>query len=593
MPGIVGIVGKLRKEDGVRQVRQMLDTLSYEPFYLHGTYADECLGLYIGWTAHPDSFGEHMPVRSSDGKVALFLTGEVFNESRSDASSLLDLYIADTDRFFAQLNGTFSGLIADANAGTVKLFNDRLGYEKIYYCQENEPQAFYFASEAKALLQVLPRTREFDRAGLAEFLRFGCTFEERTLYKGLSRLPPASVWELSSSDSTPRKRSYFSPSDWETDPSLDPATVQKNFLEIFCRILPPYARARRGVALSLTGGWDTRMILAAQRFEPRTLPCYTFAASSEDTVDVTQARKVAAAVDQEYFVLRLQQDFLENFADHAEKTMYVSDGYAGICLTHEIYLNRLARDVSHVRLTGNFASEILRGVSTLKEVPLQQAWYEGALARELQQSREVFRDTIDKSHSARFAVFREIPWKLATSLHLANSQLQVRTPFLDNELLQLACIRPADISRSFVPASLVECLRPALLDIPTDRGESGASSGLAEALRKVWFKGTFKLDYWATEGTPDFLTYPVDYWRVNRFLPVRHKFLNYRQWLRGPLKDYTQDLLTGSDGFAGNLVGPATVRRLLKEHASGARNTLSDITALMNLELINKRLFRQ
>jgi asparagine synthase (glutamine-hydrolysing) len=351
--------------------------------------------------------------------------------------------------------------------------------------------------------------------------------------------------------------------------------------------------ASKGVALSLTGGWDTRMILAARRFEPKALPCYTFAGLSGDTVDVSQARKVAAAVDQDYFVLRLERDFLDNFAEHAEKTMYVSDGYAGICLTHEIYLNRLARDVSHVRLTGNFASEILRGVSTFKEVPLQDAWYQGELAQELRQSKEEYRDAIDKSHSARFAVFREIPWKLATSLHLANSQLQVRTPFLDNELLRLACIRPADISGSFVPASLVKCLRPALLDIPTDRGESGVTSGLAEALRKVWFKGTFKLDYWATEGTPDFLTYPVDYWRVNRFLPVRHKFLNYRQWLHGPLKDYTQDLLTGSNGFAGNLVGPATVRRILKEHASGTRNTLSDITALMNLELINKRLFRQ
>ena len=593
MPGIVGIVGKLRREHAVRQVQQMLDAVTHEPFYLSGIHADEDLGFYIGWTAHPDSSGEQMPLRSADGKVALFLSGEVLNPSPPELAHLLESRLDDSDHFYKQLNGTFSGVIADTNSGTVKLFNDRLGYEKIFYSREDSAPVFYFASEAKALLKVLPQTREFDRSGLAEFLGFGCTFHERTLYKGLSRLPPASVWEFCPSDSTPRKRTYFSPADWEIDPALEPQTVQKAFLEIFCRVLPPYATAQGGVALSLTGGWDTRMILAGQHFDPGTLPCYTFAGLSGDTVDVLQARKVAAMVRQEYFVLRLQRDFLDNFAAHAEKTMYVSDGYAGIGLTHEIYLNRLARDLSHVRLTGNFASEILRGVSTFKEVPLQDAWYEGDLAEELRHSKEEFRDLTSKRHSARFAAFREIPWKLATSLHLANSQVRLRNPFLDNELLRLACMRPADISASFIPAALVKCLRPALLDIPTDRGESGTTSGLAEALRKVWFKGTFKLDYWATEGTPDFLTYPVDYWRVNRFLPVRHKFLNYRQWLRGPLKQYSEDLLTGSNGFAGNLVGLATVRRILKEHASGARNTLPDITALMNLELINKRLFRQ
>jgi hypothetical protein len=167
----------------------------------------------------------------------------------------------------------------------------------------------------------------------------------------------------------------------------------------------------------------------------------------------------------------------------------------------------------------------------------------------------------------------------------------MRTPFLDNELLRLACTSPSHISGSFRPDALVKCLRPALLEIPTDRGKSGANSRLTEALRRVWYEGTFKLDYWATEGTPDPLTFPVDRWRVNRFLPGRHKYLDYRQWLRGPLRGYLEDMLSGSNTFVAGLVGRGVVTRILNDHSTGARNTLSDLSALMNLELINKCLF--
>jgi asparagine synthase (glutamine-hydrolysing) len=599
MPGIVGLIGKVRREDGVQKVQRMLDALTYESFYLTGTYADERLELYIGWTAHPNSYCERLPARSQDGKVALFFTGEIFNTtsarrdawSASEASDLIEPYLSLGDRFYEQLNGMFAGLVADSDSSRVKLFNDRLGYEKIYFSHDDDTGTFYFASEAKALLRVLPRTREFDRQGLAEFLRFGCTFNERTLYKGVSRLPPASVWEFSPGDSAAKKSTYFSPIEWQINPSLTTQSIQKNFLDIFCRVLPAYSGAPGGAALSLTGGWDTRMILAAQNFEPRALPCYTFAGFSGDTVDVRQARKVANSVDQDYSVVRFLSDFLERFPEHAEKTAYVSDGYGGICLTHEIYLNRIARDISHVRLTGNFGSEIFRGVSTFKELPLRSEWYRGELSHELRQVTEGWRDPVVDQSSARFAVFREIPWKLATSLRLANSQLQIRTPYLDNELLRLACMSPSNISGLFRPAALVESLRPALLEIPTDRGESGANFRLTQGLRRIWYNGTFKLDYWATEGTPDPLAYAVDRWHANRFLPVRHKYLDYRQWLRGPLKSYAEDLLDDSNAFVAGLVGREVVRRILNDHLSGAGNTLPDLSALMNIELIYKCLF--
>src|SRR5262249_22304843 len=143
MPGIVGLIGNIGKQEGLRRVETMLSALMYEPFYSTGLYSNEQLGLYAGWAVHPKSFCDCMPVKSSDGRTVLLLDGEVFNASqgfgagqRFDATYLARLYDQLGDAFFAELNGTFSGIVLDSAAQTVKLFNDRLGFQKLYYLED-------------------------------------------------------------------------------------------------------------------------------------------------------------------------------------------------------------------------------------------------------------------------------------------------------------------------------------------------------------------------------------------------------------------------------------------------------------------------
>lgn len=601
MPGLVGLIGDLPRDEALLKLEQMLDALDYESFYSRGVYFNEELGLYAGWVVHPKSFCEGLPAQTQDGHLSLLMSGEVFNApDRTDRAtegswniSRLP-YLCETlgDRFIPSLNGTFSGVIADSRAGTLSLFNDRMGYDKVYYCEDSGGRGFCFSSEAKALLRVVPQSRQFDRQGLAQFLQYGCTFGDRTLYTGISLLPPASVWKFSPKRSTPHRATYFQPQDWQIDSSIDLRAYQQRFADTFCNVLPGYFGGELRPSLSLTGGWDTRMILAGHQLEPKTLPCYTFAGPSGDTVDVQQARKVAEAVHQDYSVLRLQEDFFDNFADHAQKTVYVSDGYGGIGLSHEIYLNRLARGVAGLRLTGNFGSEVLRGVSTFKEIGLDPEWYQGNLGLELRNTRQECNSTRREDNAAQFAVFREIPQKLATIARLANSQLPVRTPYLDIEILRLACVCPPGISGTSLPPSFVGQVRPDLLGIPTDQGESVRSHSVTALLRRLWFKGTFKLDYWAREGGAGYLSRAVDDWGFDRLLPKRHRYLEYRRWLRGSLKGYAEDLLAGSNTVAAGLIGRKAVARMLKDHVTGTRNALPDITAVMNLELIDKCLLR-
>jgi hypothetical protein len=103
----------------------------------------------------------------------------------------------------------------------------------------------------------------------------------------------------------------------------------------------------------------------------------------------------------------------------------------------------------------------------------------------------------------------------------------------------------------------------------------------------------FKLDYLLTEGTPDFVSILSDAVSADYLLPVRHKFLEYRRWFRGPLRGYVEDTLRGNHTFVSGLFGKKVVERTLADNASGLRNELVDINMLLTLELTNKCLLRQ
>src|SRR5215472_13711273 len=63
------------------QLRNMQEALHHESFYSTGTWIDEDLGVYVGWTALKNSFSDGMPIRNENGEVTLLFSGEEFPEA--------------------------------------------------------------------------------------------------------------------------------------------------------------------------------------------------------------------------------------------------------------------------------------------------------------------------------------------------------------------------------------------------------------------------------------------------------------------------------------------------------------------------------
>ena len=379
MPGIAGMISQRPAEECQRLVRAMVGSMRHEPLYLSEFYSVSDLGVYAGWTAHKGSFAASQPFLNEQRDIALIIAGECFADfdTRTNLGKkghrieenndwIVHLYEEEGEQFFEKLNGLFSGVLIDKRLEKAFLFNDRFGVERIYWHENNS--SVYLASEAKALLRILPELREFDKIGVAQFLTFGCTLESRTLFRNVNVLPGASLWTFGRGGC--QRAKYFSPQAWEAQPALSPVRYAAEFQERFKAVLPRYFESESRMGISLTGGLDTRMIMACRPHCTTEPVCYTFEGPTGETIDTQLAARVAKACGCDHYILRLGTDFFSDFGSNVDRTVYTTDGCLGATGAHEIYLNALARRFAATRLTGNYGSEILRGVSTFKPIGL-------------------------------------------------------------------------------------------------------------------------------------------------------------------------------------------------------------------------------
>ena len=222
-------------------------------------------------------------------------------------------------KFFAKLNGWFAGVVIDLRRNIVILFNDRFGLHRVYYSETDA--GFYFASEAKALIKVLPQHRRLNEESLAEFFSCGCPLRGKTLFAGLSVLPAGATWTFSPGQK-PVRGKYFDSSEWKNQGRLGLEEFYERLRETFARVVPRYLRGREKVGVSLTGGVDSRMFMAWCSAAPASLPCYTFGGMFRDSIDVKLARNIAAICRQPHEVLTVGDDFLSQFPKLLDETVY-------------------------------------------------------------------------------------------------------------------------------------------------------------------------------------------------------------------------------------------------------------------------------
>lgn len=602
MPGLVGLISKLPAQQARAILKQMLAALLHEQFYIAGTWDDESQGIYVGWVAKKGSFAERMPLYNENGELVLLFSGEEFPDPETvnrlrrnghhvefQGPSYLVHLAEDDPAFVAKLNGRFHGLLIDRSHRSALLFNDRYGLQRLYYNQANE--GFYFAAEAKAILAAKPDLRNIDSASMGEWISCGCVVNNRTLFKEVHVLPPASAWRFDHGH-LKRKDSYFHSREWEDLPVLDEESFYRELRDVFTRVLPRYFAGDEPIGMSITGGLDTRMVMAWHHVAPGSLSCYTFAGPYRDCHDARIGLQVAGAAGQPHKTIRLADDFLANAPKYLERAVYLSEGCTSVINARNVFVNQRAREIAPVRMTGNYGGEILRRIRMFKPVDPAPGLFQPELMAHVRQSRQTYTELL-KCHPLTFTAFRQTPWYHYGLLSLEETQITTRTPFLDNELVRTAYRAPESACREDVCLRLIAEGDPNLARIPTDRGKAFGAKGILTELSHQLHEFTFKAEYAYDYGMPqwmariDHLLSPL---HLERLFLGRHKYAHYRVWYRDVLADYLREVLLDSRSLSRPYLCKTTVENMINRHIRGDRNYTLEIHCLLTLEILQRQL---
>jgi asparagine synthase (glutamine-hydrolysing) len=603
MPGIVGVITKRPCAEAEAELAGMLRAIQHEAFYNSGTLVDESLGAYVGWTALSGSFSDCMPLRNEREDVSLIFSGDEYPDPQivqqlrnrghsiglAESGYLVHQYEEDQN-FVQSLNGMFHGLIIDRARGVVNLFNDRYGMHRLYYHEAND--GFYFASEAKAILAIRPELRTCDPRGLGEFVACGCVLENRTIFKDIHVLPGASSWTFTNAH-LGRKNTYFEPREWEEQTPLGTEAYYQELRSVLTTTLPRYFAGRQQMGIAMTGGLDTRVILASHTTVPGSLPSYTFGSKYRDSYDVLIGRKIAGICGQPHQVIELGDEFLTAFPDYAERSVYMTEGTIDVYRASDLYVSEKARQIAPAKIVGTYGSEIVRQAVMFKPVEPQAGLFSPDFLSHIHATGNTYA-ALRQQHPVTFAAFRQSPWYHHGILALEQSQLTVRTPFMDNDFVRTVYRAPREGSANEdVRLRLIKDGSEELGRVRSDRGVGGNGGFLASALARASQEFTFKAEYAYDYGMPQAVA-RIDHFfsglRLERLFLGRHKLLHFRLWYRDQLAKYVRQILLDPKTLARPYLERTAVEAVVEGHLKGTSNSTMTIHRLLSLELLQRLL---
>jgi asparagine synthase (glutamine-hydrolysing) len=426
-----------------------------------------------------------------------------------------------------------------------------------------------------------------DSRGFGEFVSCGCVLENRTLFQDVHVLPPGSGW-LFRNGALENKAAYFEPREWEEQERLEPEAYYSLLKDSLVGALPAYFNGREPVGVSLTGGLDTRIIMAWRNAQAGSLPCYTFGSMYRDNEDVRLARRVAKICGQSHQVITTGEEFLSRFSHYAERSVYLTDACVDLSRSPDLYVNEIARQIAPVRMVGTYGSEmLLHAVMFKAEAPTPGLFGPEAM-QQIHAGIENY-SRIKQCHPVTFIAFRQSPWHHFGVLGLEQTQVAVRSPYLDNKIVKAVYQAPNSITANEeARLRLIRDGNQVLADLRSDRGVGGRYTNIfLRGLLEFSFKAEYAYDY----GMPQWvaqLDHMLSPLHLERIWLGHHKVFHFRVWYRDQLAKYVRETLLDRRSLLRPYLEPDKVRAIVKGHLNGSRNYTTEIHRLLTLELTHR-----
>lgn len=268
-----GIIGKISRHDMTAPLRDGdIGRLHHRGPDDKGVFNDNHASLGHARLSIIDlSSAGHQPMVSPDGRYVIVYNGEIYNyvevrerlkaegvafDTDSDTEVLLKAYIHRGADCLSEFRGMFAFAVWDRQDQKLFTARDRCGEKPFIYFMDDE--YFYFASEFKALVPMLPQMPRLDPSVVDMFMHYQYAPEPFTLLTGVRKLPAAHYAVLDVKSWGYRETEYWSLHNIKPDASVTKQDIRDELDNAVKLTL----RADVEVGVALSAGIDSAGITA-------------------------------------------------------------------------------------------------------------------------------------------------------------------------------------------------------------------------------------------------------------------------------------------------------------------------------------------
>jgi asparagine synthase (glutamine-hydrolysing) len=514
--------------------------------------------------------------------------------SKGDVEVVLRLFEEEGIGCLKRLNGMFALAIWDRPARKLYLARDRFGIKPLFLSRTNGRLAF--ASELGALLAggVAPGS-SLDRVELRHYLFQKYTSPGGSILEGVRSLPPATVLELGPDGH--REYRYWEPPE-SADPAATEPWLER-LGETLRGAAKRQLVADVPVGVFLSGGLDSGTLTALVR-DVEAGPVRTFSVGFEDPGAVNElphARLVAERLGTDHHELTMDAG---QVARDLESILRGLDGPLGdaTCIP-TWYMSRLARQRVTVALSGEGADEIFAGYERqrydlwIERIGPAGRWL---LPLALRLSGRSVSDRLRRRLRMAPGIERQLDWSRVFPAALIDAlssdplpgerQVLERHRELDRRWAERARRDPLNARlttdrETFLPGDLLpkvdrmSMFHSLEVRVPyLDNEVADLVLSLPGSLKANWRQGKLMLRRFAATILPP----EVAGRRKQGFdVPIS-------AWLRGPLREALTDLLSEESVRRRGLFRPEVTSRLVREHLTESADHGEPLWLLMALE---------
>jgi asparagine synthase (glutamine-hydrolysing) len=563
----------------------------------------------------------HQPLSNEDETVWVIFNGEIYNfkelreelegrdhrfRTRSDTEVIAHAYEEYGERCFQRFNGMFAIAIWDELRKRLVLARDRLGKKPLYYSLINE--TFIFASELKAIMAYPFFPREVDPISFMKYLFFEFIPCPHSIFKDASKIPAASylVWDKRGVE----VRQYWSPFDpQKVEKGISEAEAELRMVELLKASVKRRLISDVPLGVFLSGGIDSSAVTAlAQKQVPRKIKTFSIGFEDPSFDESKYGWLVSKYIGTEHYEQIMTPADLLNIVPQLPDILDEPMADASILPTY--LLSKFTRSHVTVALGGDGGDELFAGYPTYlaHKFAHQYERFLGTLHPMISHVADLL-PVSDNNISFDFKVKKFLSG-IGYPDGTRNSVWLGSFPFLENEK-----VVSTGIHQHFNRDHLVEeiCsygeeypyedritrlqyldmrlyLQEAIL-VKVDRASMASSLevrapfldhelvGFVMSLPSKWKLRRFTSKYILKKAMESWLPEDV----IHR--PKKGFGVPIAKWVKGPLRELFEDLLSYDRIRREGFLNPEYVTRLLKDHTVNRKDNRKQLWTLLLWEL--------